>query len=79
MNQKFFEKKYISESNTVNNMKLMILKKIKVIHTCSSSQHAASVFYFSELCGEGQMWRTSAGKRLQGRLHQGVHEVILRG
>jgi hypothetical protein len=27
MNQKFFEKKYISKSNTVNNMKLMILEK----------------------------------------------------
>ena len=26
LNQKFFKKKYISKSNTVNNMKLMILK-----------------------------------------------------
>ena len=37
-------KKYISESNTVTNMKLMILGKIGVIHTCSSSPHAASDF-----------------------------------
>ena len=43
MNQKFFKKKYISKSNTVNNMKLMILEKIRVIHTCSSSPCAASV------------------------------------
>ena len=44
MNQKFFKKKYISKSNTVNNMKLMILEKIRVIHTCSSSPRAASVY-----------------------------------
>ena len=31
-------------SNTVNNMKLMILAKIRVIHVCSSSPRAASVF-----------------------------------
>jgi len=43
VNQKFFRKKSISKSNTVNNMKLMILKKIRVIHTCSSSPCAASV------------------------------------
>jgi hypothetical protein len=36
-------KKYICESNTVNNMKLMILEKIRVIRTCSSSPRAASV------------------------------------
>jgi hypothetical protein len=45
MNQKFFEIKYISESNTVNNMKLiMILAKIRVIHICSFSPRTASVF-----------------------------------
>jgi len=37
------QKKDISESNTINNMKLMILTKIWVIHTCSSSPHTASV------------------------------------
>ena len=37
-----FDKNYISESNTVNNMKLMILAKKRVIRTCSSSPHAAS-------------------------------------
>ena len=47
MNQKFFEKKYIRKSNTVNNMKLMILTKIRVIHTCSSSPHAVSVAFLS--------------------------------
>ena len=31
MNQKFFKIKYISESNTVNNMKLMILANIRTI------------------------------------------------
>ncbi len=36
-------KKYICESNTVNNMKLMILEKIRVLRTCSSSPRAASV------------------------------------
>ena len=30
----------------VNNMKLMILEKIRVIRTCSSSPRAASVYYF---------------------------------
>jgi hypothetical protein len=33
----------LSKSNTVNNMKLMILAKIRVICICSSSPHAASV------------------------------------
>ena len=43
MNQKlFFEKSYISESNTVNDMKLMILAKIRVIRTA----HAQRVFRF---------------------------------
>ncbi len=36
-------KKSICESNTVNNVKLMILEKIRVICTCSSSPRAASV------------------------------------
>ena len=36
-------KKCICKSNTVNNMKLMILEKIRAIHTCSSSSRAASV------------------------------------
>ena len=36
-------KKYISKSNTVNNTKLMILEKIRVICTCSSSPCTASV------------------------------------
>ncbi len=36
-------KKYICKSNTENNMKLMILEKIRVICTCSSSPRAASV------------------------------------
>ena len=36
----------LCESNTVNDMKLMILEKIRVIHTsCSSSPRAASVLY----------------------------------
>ena len=35
----------VFESNTVNNMKLMILEKIRVIHTCSSSPRAASVWF----------------------------------
>ncbi len=43
MSQKFFKIKYISKSNTVNNMKPMILAKIRVIHICSSSPRAASV------------------------------------
>ena len=43
MIQKFFEKKYMSESNTVIHMKLMIIKKIRVIRTCSSNPHAASI------------------------------------
>ena len=34
---------HICESNTVNNMKLMILEKIRVICTCSSSPRTASV------------------------------------
>jgi len=33
VNQKFFEIKYVSESNTVNNMKLVIIAKIRVIHS----------------------------------------------
>ena len=36
-------KKNSYESNTVNNMNLMFLEKIRVIRTCSSSPHAASV------------------------------------
>ena len=32
MNQKFFEIKYIHKNNTVNNMKLMIHAKVRVIH-----------------------------------------------
>jgi hypothetical protein len=40
---KILQKKYIFESNIVNNMKLMILAKIRVIHTCSSSPRAMSV------------------------------------
>ena len=52
VNQKFFQKKYISESNTVNNMKLMILEKLRVIHTCSSSPRAASVLF--ALSGQGR-------------------------
>ncbi len=39
-------KKYICESNTVNNMKLMILEKIRVIRTCSSA-HAQRVQHAS--------------------------------
>jgi len=46
-------KKYICESNTVNNMKLMILKKIRVIRTCSSSPRAASVFETHSTPGHG--------------------------
>jgi hypothetical protein len=43
-------KKYICESNTVNDMKLMILEKIRVIRTCSSSPRAASVNDGGFLC-----------------------------
>ena len=42
MNKKFFKKKYIFESNTVNNMKLMILAKILVILVPPA--HAQRVF-----------------------------------
>ena len=35
-NQKFFEKKCISESNTANNMKLTILEKNRIICTAAS-------------------------------------------
>ncbi len=45
-------KKYIiCDSNTVNNMKLMILEKIRVIRTCSSSPRAASVSFYANPCG----------------------------
>ncbi len=45
VNQKFSEIKYMSKSNTVNNMKLMILAEIREIcMLCSSSPCAASVF-----------------------------------
>ena len=43
VNQKFFKINYTSKNNTVNNMKRIILAKIRVIHICSSSPHAASV------------------------------------
>ncbi len=35
MNQKCFKLKYTSKSNTVNDMKLMIIAKIRVIHIFS--------------------------------------------
>jgi hypothetical protein len=43
MNQKLFEIKYISESNTANNLKLMILTKIREICISSSSPRTVSV------------------------------------
>ena len=42
-------KKNISESKTVNNMKLMILEKIRVLHTCSSSPHAACLLVANDV------------------------------
>jgi hypothetical protein len=46
----------VFESNTVNNMKLMILEKIRVIHTCSSSPRAASVFN-RDILTAIQLWK----------------------
>ena len=44
------QKKYISESNTVNNMKLMILEKIRVIRTFMFPKHYFKWIQF--LCGK---------------------------
>jgi len=38
------QKKYISKSNTVNNMKLIILEKIMVIRTCYSKKKPEKMF-----------------------------------
>ena len=46
MNQKFFEIKYIARVNTVNNIKLTIIAKIRETRMCSSSPRAASVFLY---------------------------------
>ena len=43
MNKKFFQTKYISKSNTVNNTKRMILTKIRGRCICFSGPHAVSV------------------------------------
>ncbi len=45
MNQKFFKIKYTSKSNTINNMKWIILAKIRVIHNVPPA-HMQQVFVF---------------------------------
>jgi hypothetical protein len=87
VNQKLFEIKYRSKSNTVNNMKLMILEKIRVIHTCSSSPRLASVINL--LLGTDNVfssqifysWETGAIRQncspRQGRVTAVVKEVAV--
>jgi hypothetical protein len=39
-------KTYMSESNTVNNMKLIILEKFRVIHHVPPAHHAPPIIVF---------------------------------
>ena len=63
-------KKYISDSNTVNNMKLKILTKIRVIHSCSSSPRAASVWRTAQtISGNSPTLHTTVPSTIIVELH----------